>query len=92
MKLNLFSEDDDKKVTENNITYLLNNEDKTASNIGSDVKGEIRIPCSINHKDEEYVITRICKNSFLYSQAEAILLPLDSEVRIIEKIHLNNQI
>ena len=53
------------KVSQNDLTYLLNEDDKTASVIGSEsTQPDIIIPRCVFHGTQEYIVTSITENSF----------------------------
>lgn len=74
------------KVKENNLIYELNEVEKIASLIGNDlVDGNILIPKSIIHENQEFFVTSIKNASFANnSEIESISFPPDSEVQAIE--------
>lgn len=74
------------QVTQDQLVYKLNSNDKTAEVIGiKNGKEEITIPRSIKYENQEYIIIRIGKNSFKSSyKIKSIRFHPDSEVKIID--------
>ena len=81
-----------KKICQNDIIYLINEEEKTAGVFSSLSKDEdIFIPRSIEYGNEEYIVTRIIRGSFQNSQkVNSIQFPENSELKIIEKYSFSN--
>ena len=63
------------------------NDDKTASIAGHDsLHSDLIIPRSIQYNEQEFIVTRIKKDSFNHIyDLTSIQFPLDSEVQIIEE-------
>ena len=83
-----------KKVLENNIIYVLNEKDKTASVFDSKDVKDIFIPQFIQHKGIEYTITSILENSLIRKCDECMLskkvtISKDSKIRKIEKCSIS---
>ena len=76
-----------KIIDQNLITYSINEEDKTASVVGSKSYSDvIFIPHHINHDMQEYVVISISENAFVgIENMKSIQFPPDSEIRTIEK-------
>ena len=75
-----------KKIAQGNLSFSLNKEDKTAAVIGfEDHEDHILIPRSIKYESDEFIITRISKDSFKYSSIKSIDFPPDSGLHVIEK-------
>lgn len=75
------------QVTKDNLIYLLNKTDKTASVIKNDnANGDVFIPRSIFFDQQEFIITSINENAFRKSKKiKSIRFPDDSAVITIEK-------
>lgn len=74
------------KVVQDDIIYILNEEDKTTDIINNDYAcGDIFIPRSIKYENSEFIVISILESSFENSKISSIRFPLDSEVRVIEK-------
>lgn len=76
-----------KKVQQNRIIFVLNEDDKTAKIVGNDfITGHVYIPRSIKYGTSEYIITSIEDRSFEYTTSiKTITFSEDSEIRIIGK-------
>lgn len=76
-----------KNVKINDLTFVLNEDDKTAGIFNSSsAKGGIFIPRSIEYNGEEYVIKTIYEKSFEKSrELKSIEFSNDSELQVIEK-------
>ncbi|KAK8840508.1 hypothetical protein M9Y10_030716 [Tritrichomonas musculus] len=75
-----------KKLKENGLIFVLNEETKEAGIIGHDDSQEkYFIPKTIRHGNDDYRVTIIFENSFSKSQkVKLIEFPEDSEIRLIE--------
>lgn len=68
------------------LIFSLNEEDKTASIIGSQYpEKEICIPRSINHESQEFVIKSIKEGAFRNCRFKSLRFSVDSELQVIEK-------
>lgn len=80
-----------KEVTQNGLSYILNEEEKTAilyHNVKA--KGDIIIPSSIKFKRKKFFVTQICENAFKNSNGVySIQFPNDSKITLIEKSSLS---
>lgn len=76
-----------KKIKQDDITYLLNEEEKTAGVFKYVRKGyhKVYIPRSIHHESKEYVIISILKEAFQFTDVESIQFSNDSEIRTFER-------
>lgn len=81
-----------KKITQDNIVYSINENEKTAWVVDNEsAYGDILIPHSIKHESNEYIITKICENSFAKSKSiKSIQFPVNSEIKTIEKNAFEN--
>ena len=80
-------------IKENELFYIINKNEKTASIIGNDLKqnGLVNIPISIIHESIEYNIIKIAEGSFGESNViKSIEFPLNSEIQTIEKNAFKN--
>ena len=75
------------QIKQDQIIFILNEKEKTASVIGNEkATGQIYIPRSIFHQNQEFIITSIKESSFKNNlNISAIRFPPDSEIQIIEK-------
>lgn len=75
------------KVNQNYLIYLLNEDDKTASVIGSEsTQPDIIIPRCVYHGTQEYIVTSISENSFNNSKCiKTLAFETGSEVQVIGK-------
>lgn len=74
-----------KEVIDNEIKYLLNDKNMTASvSNGSKTSGNIYIPRIVIYKNEEYLVTNILKRAFYLSKIKSVTFPNDSELKHIE--------
>lgn len=75
------------RIMENNLIFSINNKEKTAYVIDNyKASGEIFIPRSILHKDQDFIVTRIKEGSFKdCTTIDSISFPDDSEIDTIEK-------
>ena len=86
------NEEEFKTIEVDNLSYRLNLSEKTA-NIEKCEKDQIKdifIPRSINWDNQEYIVTRILKESFKFADIRSLSFPPDSEVRTIEKFAFYN--
>lgn len=66
---------------ESGLTFELDKNNFTAKVVESNVQGKVFIPRSINHQNQEYIITKIAENSFKQNQnIESIDFPEDSQL------------
>lgn len=74
-------------ISQNQIRYLLNIEEKTASVVGNTLSSShITIPRSIKFKSEDYIVTSICENAFKGCDTiQSISFPKNSEIKKFEK-------
>ena len=80
------------KIKQGELIYALNEEENTASIVGSKIKSnEILIPRSITYKTQEYLITSIEKESLAdLRNLKSLQFPADSELRTIEQNAFSN--
>lgn len=86
------NEEEFKTIEVDNLSYRLNLSEKTA-NIEKCEKDQIKdifIPRSIKWDNQEYIVTRILKESFKFADIRSLSFPPDSEVRTIEKFAFYN--
>lgn len=80
-----------KKISINNIIYVLNEEEMTSSIInGRKGSGKIIIPRSINYENKEYIVTSILNRAFYLSKIKDVFFSDDSELKLIEKEAFTN--
>ena len=79
-------ENHDESVEYDDIIYLINPEENTASIFGSKRKFQkIIISMSISHKSKEYYVTSISKNAFKDSEITIVQFSKDSKLQTICK-------
>lgn len=74
-----------KKITKNDVTFILNENDQTASILsGSSASGDLLVPLEIEDDSKKYVITSISKCAFKNSnKLKSIQFPEDSQLKFI---------
>ena len=82
----MFSVQTSKKISKDEIIYLVNQNDETASVIGiSYVANDIYIPRSIRDESKEYIVTSVSNGAFTSRlRIKSIKFAQDSELRTIE--------
>lgn len=89
---NLDSNEQGIKVEEDGIVYLINKEEKTAGVYKTNTEEQsVIIPRSLQYEGQEYIITRIMKDSFNspYEEITSVQFAKDSNLLIIEKEAFN---
>lgn len=74
------------QVVKDKLIFSLNKETKTASIIGNEsISGDIIIPRTINHENQEFIIVSLEENSFKRAQIKSLNFSPDSEIRSFDK-------
>lgn len=74
-----------KKIKLDKLHFILNESEKAAYVNGHDSLTNVFIPRSIQHENQEYIVTRILKGAFEDSlKVKSIQFPSNSEIQIIE--------
>ena len=78
-------------VEENGLSYIINEEDKTASVYCClNEQSDIFIPKTVKYKNQDFSVTSILKNSFYYNNSvKTVRFPKDSELKVIQKQAFN---
>lgn len=79
-------------INQDNIIYSISDEEKKAFVIGNDqANGDILIPRAIIYESNEYLVTKILKNSFENAKTiKSVHFAVDSEINTIEENSFKN--